>query len=77
MDPEHRGNENASVAYIAACPATDANKTYIKEQLKATLAGQPPPDYATGLDLNEKEFKGYEGHSGISGEGKRALGYDL
>lgn len=38
VDPVHEGSENASVLYIAACPTTANNKTYVKKQLSETLA---------------------------------------
>lgn len=76
VDPEHRGIEDASVAYVAACPTTDTNKTYIKSQLKAALAGQAPPD-CIGVDVNETLLDGYKGYSNVSDEGKAVLGFNL
>lgn len=77
MDPEHNGEENASVAYVAACPSTVANQAYIKRQLQSTMDGKPPPDYAGGLEMDETKFNGYTGHQGLSDEARAALGYNL
>ncbi|KAK5065260.1 hypothetical protein LTR84_001098 [Exophiala bonariae] len=77
VDPDHDGDENASVIYIGSCPSTPVNQAYIKTQLQATLAGKPPPDYAEGLDTDETQFKGYVGHQGLSEEARGALGYGL
>jgi hypothetical protein len=77
VDPEHKGQQNASVAYIAACPTTTSNENYIKQQLQAFHEGRAPPDFATDAILNEKLFRGYSGHEGLSEEAKSALGYHL
>jgi len=77
VDPEHNGDENASVTYVAACPSTAVNQAYIKHQLQSTRDGKPPPDYAEGLNTDETKFKGYTGHEGLSNEAKAALGYNL
>ena len=77
VDPEHSGEENACVTYVAACPSTSVNKAYIKNQLQSTLAGKPPPDYADGLELDETKFKGYTGHQNLTDEARKALGYGL
>lgn len=77
VDPEHNGDENASVVYIGACPSTAVNQVYIKSQLESTLTGKPPPDYAKDLSMDETNFKGYIGHQGLSSEAQAALGYNL
>lgn len=77
VDPEHRGSENASVVYIAACPSTPSNKAYVKKQLEETRAGRPPPDYAEGNELNERSLKGYVGLEGLDAEARRAFGFGL
>ncbi|EXJ82982.1 hypothetical protein A1O3_06799 [Capronia epimyces CBS 606.96] len=77
VDAVHNGRENASVAYIAACPKTESNIKYMKAQLQATREGRPPPDFAAGLILDERHFKGYRGHQGLSEAAKAALGYYL
>jgi len=77
VDPEHNGAENASVAYIAACPTTPINKTYIKEQLRSALAGNPPHDYADDTTLNETTLNGYKGYEGLTEEARKALGFYL
>ncbi|KAG9252435.1 uncharacterized protein F5Z01DRAFT_690670 [Emericellopsis atlantica] len=77
VDTEHLGSNNASVAYIAACPSTPANKAYVKRQLEATLAGKPSPDYSAGNDLDETKLKGYVGLDHLTVEAKRAFGFDL
>lgn len=77
MDTEHLGKTNASVAFVAACPTTPANKAYMRKQLAATLAGKPSPDYSEGNDLDETKLKGYVGLDGLSAEAKKAFGFDL
>ncbi|KAM5349847.1 hypothetical protein ACJ41O_006352 [Fusarium nematophilum] len=77
VDTEHLGQNNASVAFIAACPTTPANKAYVKRQLMATLEGHPAPDYAEGNDLDESGLKGYVGLEGLDAEARRAFGFDL
>ncbi|KAH7392003.1 hypothetical protein DE146DRAFT_617871 [Phaeosphaeria sp. MPI-PUGE-AT-0046c] len=78
VDTEHTGQGNAAVAYIGACPTTPTNKTYIREQLAATLAGRPPPDYAEGNenDLDETKLEGYVGLDGLSDEARKAFGFE-
>lgn len=78
VDPEHKGSENAAVAYIAAVPSTEQNKRYIAEQLKCTLEGRVPPDFSVGgrgTNMDERKFVGYKGHVGLSEAARRALGY--
>ncbi|KAM0282401.1 hypothetical protein ACHAQH_003082 [Verticillium albo-atrum] len=77
VDTEHMGKNNASVAFIAACPSTSANKAYVKKQLEAILAGKPSPDYSEGNDLDETRLKGYVGLTDLSDEAKKAFGFDL
>lgn len=81
VDPEHKGKENAAVAYIAAVPTTRLNLEYIAKQLKCTLEGRAPPDYADGMTqeggLDERKFKGYKGHEGLGEDARRALGYGI
>ncbi|KAH6991474.1 hypothetical protein BKA56DRAFT_652287 [Ilyonectria sp. MPI-CAGE-AT-0026] len=76
VDPEHQGDQDASVVYVAACPTTPRNKEYIKEQLQAALTGQGPPD-CPNLVVDESKFKGYTGFDGVSEEGKIVLGFPL
>ncbi|KAF4452060.1 hypothetical protein F53441_4991 [Fusarium austroafricanum] len=77
VDTEHLGKNNASVAFIASCPSTPANRAYIREQLKATLEGRPSADYADGNESNESTLKGYVGLDGLSEEARKAFGFDL
>jgi hypothetical protein len=77
VDTEHLGSNNASVAFIAACPTTPSNSAYVKRQLEATLAGSPPPDYCSGKDLDETKLKGYVGLNHLSAEAKTAYGFGL
>ncbi|KAK7418774.1 hypothetical protein QQX98_003792 [Neonectria punicea] len=76
VDPEHNGDQDASVVYVAACPTTPKNKEYIKQQLRAALDGKGPPD-CPGLTVDETKFKGYKGFSDVSEEGKAVLGFPL
>lgn len=78
MDTRHDGSENASVAYIGACPATVTNKAYSKAQLAAILDGRRPPDYVEeGPVLEERTLKGYVGLEGLRAEARKAWGFDL
>ena len=77
VDTEHLGKNNASVAFIAACPSTRLNEEYVKRQLTATLNGVPSPDYSIGNDLDESKLKGYVGLKGLDEEAKRAFGFHL
>jgi hypothetical protein len=65
------------VAFIAACPTTPANKTYVREQLRATLEGRPSADYAQGNDLDERTLNGYVGLDGLGSEARRAFGFHI
>ncbi|KAF4961214.1 hypothetical protein FGADI_451 [Fusarium gaditjirri] len=77
VDTEHLGKNNASVAFIAACPTTPANEAYVREQLLATLEGRPSADYADGNDLDERTLKGYVGLAGLDAEARKAFGFYL
>ena len=76
VDPEHQGEKDASVVYIAACPTTDQNKAYVKIQLEAALAGKTPPD-VTGMDIDETKLKGYTGYDAVAEAGRAVLGFNL
>lgn len=77
VDTEHLGKNNASVAFIAACPTTPANEAYVRDQLLATLEGRPSADYADGNELDERTLKGYVGLDGLDAEARRAFGFHL
>ena len=77
VDPEHLGEENASVVYIASCPSTPVNRRYIKRQLAAARSGLPPPDQQGSTDVNETTFKGYTGYESLGAGARVALGFDL
>ncbi|KAI2472767.1 DUF1479-domain-containing protein [Annulohypoxylon bovei var. microspora] len=76
VDPEHNGEGDASVVYVAACPTTAINKAYIKIQLQEALLGKGPPD-SPGIDIDERKLKGYKGFADIPAEGKAVLGFNL
>ncbi|KAJ3543225.1 hypothetical protein NM208_g3687 [Fusarium decemcellulare] len=76
VDPDHFGDGDASVVYVAACPTTAINQTYVKEQLEAALAGRGPPD-CPGVTTDETKLKGYKGYGDLSEEGKAVLGFGL
>lgn len=76
VDPEHNGQGDASVVYVAACPTTPINKAYVKTQLQDALLGKGPPD-SPNVDVDERNLKGYKGFADISPEGKTVLGFDL
>ncbi|EWC46728.1 hypothetical protein DRE_03973 [Drechslerella stenobrocha 248] len=75
VDPEHRGTQNSSVFFIAACPTTAMTSKYIKRQLADALAGRQPFD--SRGKVNETLLKGYKGHEGIGEEARKAFGYYL
>lgn len=76
VDPEHNGQGDASVVYVAACPTTAINKAHVKTQLQAALVGKGPPD-SPDIDVDETKLKGYKGFTDISAEGKAVLGFGL
>lgn len=63
VESEHHGQNDSSVMYIPAVPATTQNKEYIIRQKQTFLIGKPPPDFPqndgemgfTNLG-NEKDF---------------------
>jgi hypothetical protein len=78
VDPVHNGDENASVVYIPACPATPTNKAYNKKQLAAILSGQRPPDYVEdGEVLDERTLVGHLGLDDLTVEARKAWGFDV
>lgn len=78
VEVEHNGVNEASVAYIAATPSTEQNKTYIKEQLEGFLEGVPPKDFQHNNCTNEMKLEGFVGEKGILSEGgRRAMGFGL
>ncbi|KAH7417572.1 hypothetical protein BKA64DRAFT_658222 [Cadophora sp. MPI-SDFR-AT-0126] len=79
VEVEHFGEFDASVAYIAATPTTELNKSYMREQVKAFLdGGKVPKDFEkdAGPQRDERGFVGWVGEEAIlSGEeGRRAAG---
>ena len=80
VEVEHHGEQDASVAYIAATPSTEVNKEYIRRQLEDFRAGRAPEDFRGKRKRNgfEPGFAGWVGEEGIIGmEGKKAMGYEL
>ncbi|CAM1504845.1 Fc.00g024360.m01.CDS01 [Cosmosporella sp. VM-42] len=71
VGPEHSGTDNASDAFIAACPATPANKDHVRKQIAATLEGRLTPDYAEGNNFDETKVKGDVALDGTSWEAKK------
>lgn len=78
VEVEHNGDHEASVAYIAATPRTEENKSYVKRQLQDFLNGAPPEDFRNH-GSRERDFKLFKGEAGILGDeaGRRAMGFDL
>ncbi|ETS74586.1 hypothetical protein PFICI_13070 [Pestalotiopsis fici W106-1] len=76
VDPDHFGDGDASVVYVAACPTTPTNQDYVKKQLEAALAGRCPPD-CLNVTTDETKLKGYKGFDDVSEEGKAVLGFNL
>ncbi|KAF3396401.1 putative protein YbiU [Penicillium rolfsii] len=73
VDPEHVGNVEASVAYIAATPTTRTNKEHMRAQYDRMVVGLSPPDYSDGVD--ESKFKGFQGFEGKETLFKSLMGY--
>ncbi|KAJ5370447.1 uncharacterized protein N7496_006539 [Penicillium cataractarum] len=73
VDPEHVGNIEASVAYIAATPTTRINKEHMRGQYDKMALGLAPPDYSDGVD--ESKFKGFQGFEGKEALFKTLMGY--
>jgi hypothetical protein len=62
VDPEHVGNDDASVVYIAATPTTATNKEYMQKQFAEMVRGLPPADHKVqGSD--ESQYVGFQGFS--------------
>ena len=79
VEVDHRGDHDASVAYIAATPTTEENTKYVKGQLKDFLEGRAPEDFRSEQKkvAIEKNFKGYTGETGILNQaGRKAMGFD-
>jgi hypothetical protein len=77
VEVEHNGEQDASVAYIAATPSTEENLKYIKAQNMDFLEGRAPEDFR-----NERKKVGFEpGFTGWMGEGaiheggRQAMGF--
>ena len=80
VEVEHNGDQDASVAYIAATPSTQVNKEYIKKQLEDFKAGRAPEDFRHERKKvgYEPGFKGFMGEDAIIGvEGRRAMGFEV
>jgi hypothetical protein len=56
VEVEHHGEQDASVAYIAATPSTKENGRYIRSQFEDFLRGVPPEYLRGGSD--ERDFEG-------------------
>ncbi|KAH7363810.1 hypothetical protein BKA65DRAFT_590247 [Rhexocercosporidium sp. MPI-PUGE-AT-0058] len=79
VEVDHFGDFDSSVAYVAATPTTEMNKSYMREQVKAFLdGGKVPKDFKSdaGPPRDESSFIGWVGEEAIlSGkEGMRAAG---
>jgi len=62
VEVEHLGDNDASVAYVAANPTTETNKVYMKKQAGAFLdGGRVPGDFTTDCVEKEGEFKRWVG----------------
>jgi hypothetical protein len=78
VDTRHDGTQNAAVAYIAACPTTSTNKTYVHRQLAAILQGRRAPDYEEDGDtLDERTLNGHCGLEYIDAMGRKAFGFEI
>lgn len=73
VDPEHLGDEVASVVYIPAAPNTRINRDYARRQYKLMAAGLPPEDFAYGVD--ESKLDGFEGFRGNESLFQQLMGY--
>lgn len=49
----------------------------MKQQLQDYLDGKPPLDFCHNDCAGEKHFEGFQGEAMLSGEGRRAMGFDL
>lgn len=73
VEPEHIGDEAASVAYIAAAPNTRINRDYMRRQFEMMAEGLPPEDFSYGVD--ESKLDGFEGFKGNEEIFKQLMGY--
>ncbi|KZT33239.1 DUF1479-domain-containing protein [Sistotremastrum suecicum HHB10207 ss-3] len=79
VEPEHVGKNDSAAIYIPAVPSTPANREYLERQRQAFLRGVPPPDFPQVKDESEGE-KPHQGNgvvSDISGDGRRAMGFEV
>lgn len=79
VEAEHVGKNDSAAIYIPAVPSTPANREYLERQRQAFLRGVPPPDFPQVKDESEGE-KPHQGNgvvSDISGDGRRAMGFEV
>ena len=76
IDRGQRGDIDATVMYISACPLTQTNALYLAHQRKVFLLGKPSPDFGGGR--GESTHLGRSGVQEVSDtggdEGLRAMG---
>ncbi len=74
VDPEHQGQVEASVAYIAATPTTPNNKEYMRKQYDRMACGLAPPDYLADA-VDESKLAGFQGFVGKEKLFKSLMGF--
>jgi len=76
VEIEHHGQNDSSVMYIPAVPATPKNAAYIEKQKEHFLKGAPPPDFPQ--DEGEIGFTGIATDSDfLSDVGRKAMGFEV
>lgn len=70
----HIGDQDASVAYIAATPTTRINETYMQRQYDSMAIGKPPEDYI-GSGVDESKLAGFQGFAGKEDISRELMGY--
>ncbi|EEU39299.1 uncharacterized protein NECHADRAFT_94732 [Fusarium vanettenii 77-13-4] len=77
VDKIHAGKGDSSVMYIPACPTTELNINYIKQQRQSFLEGVPPSDFPGGQGeshhVGRPGFNDFEAMAGT--DGLRAMGF--
>lgn len=74
VEPEHRGQTDSSVLYIATCPMTAPSVEFLTRQRETALAYAPPPDYPDAGGKGESGLEGVTDWNSLSKDGMQAMG---
>ncbi|KAF9266403.1 DUF1479-domain-containing protein [Marasmius fiardii PR-910] len=77
VEPEHLGEEDSAVMYIASVPLTLLNQDYVEKQKQTFLKGVAPPDFPK-VKVDEAEMKGIgKADDILSSAGRLAMGFPV